>query len=105
MRHTLPDFVLAANHDDFAESADELMGRSKPVMVPNTSDPCWERFVTGDRQLQSSKPTLGLLIQSNKMSYERNQSAANVRQLAEKSQRFFAQFESLFADELAQILK
>lgn len=74
-------------------------------MVPDVSDPCWERFVSGKRQLQSSKPTLGLLIQSNKMAYERDQSLANVQQLAEKTQRFFAQFESLFAGELSQILE
>jgi hypothetical protein len=76
-----------------------------PVMVPDVNHPCWEQFVSGKKQVRSAKATLNLMIQSNKMAFERDPSPASIRQLAEKSQRFFTQFESIFADELAQILR
>jgi hypothetical protein len=74
-------------------------------MVPDVSHPCWAQFVRGKKQIQCSKPTLGLLIQNNKMSYERDPSPENVRRLIEKAQRFFVQYEPLFGEELAELLK
>jgi hypothetical protein len=55
--------------------------------------------------LESRKPTVNLLIHSNKLSYERDQSPANVRQIAEKTHHFFSQYEVLFPAEIAQILR
>jgi hypothetical protein len=74
-------------------------------MVPEASHPVWQELITGKRAIQSSKATLNLLIQSNKMSYERDRSPANLRQLVAKTHVFFVQFESLFSAELAQMLK
>jgi hypothetical protein len=74
-------------------------------MLPDASHPVWELIATGKRPLESRKPTVNLLIHSNKMSYERDQSAANLRQLAEKTHSFFGQYEALFPAEIAQILR
>jgi hypothetical protein len=74
-------------------------------MVPDASHPVWVQFVTGQKTIHSTKATLNLLIQRNKMIYERDPSPANVQRLALRSQEFFSRFEKLFADELAMILK
>lgn len=84
-------------------------GRATPkggiFMLPDVSHPAWTQFVTGKKPLQSGKATLNLLIQSNKMSYERDPSPANVRQLATKTHRFFSHFEAIFSSEIATILE
>ena len=74
-------------------------------MLPDASHPVWEQIATGKWPLESRKPTVNLLIQSNKMSYERDKSPANVRQLAEKTHCFFRQYEAIFPAEIAQILR
>jgi hypothetical protein len=74
-------------------------------MLPDASHPVWELIATGERPLESRKPTVNLLIHSNKLSYERDQSPANVRQIAEKTHHFFSQYEVLFPAEIAQILR
>jgi hypothetical protein len=74
-------------------------------MLPDASHPVWEQIATGKRQLESRKPTVNLLIHSNKMIYERDQSPASVRQLVEKTHNFFSQYEALFPAEIAQILR
>jgi hypothetical protein len=77
-------------------------GRS---MLPDASHPVWELIATGKRPLESHKPTVNLLIHSNKMSYERDQSPANVQHMAAKTHSFFSHFEALFPAEIAQILR
>jgi hypothetical protein len=74
-------------------------------MLPDVSHPAWTRFVTGQGPLQCGKATVNLLVQGNKMSYERDPSAANVRQLATKTHRFFSHFEAIFSNEIATILE
>jgi len=74
-------------------------------MLPDPSHPVWEQIAIGKKPLESRKPTVNLLIHSNKMSYERDQSQANVRLLAEKTHHFFRQYEALFPAEIAQILQ
>jgi hypothetical protein len=74
-------------------------------MVPEASNPVWQELVTGKKTIKSSKATLNLLIQSNRMSYGRDKSPANIQLLVAKTHVFFVQFECLFGAELAQILK
>jgi hypothetical protein len=74
-------------------------------MLPDASHPVWEQIVTGEKPLESHRPTVNLLIKSNRMSYERDRSPANVRLLAEKTHSFFNHYEALFPPEVAQILR
>jgi hypothetical protein len=74
-------------------------------MLPDASHPVWEQIATGKRPLESRKPTVNLLIHSSKMSYEQDQSPANVRQIVEKTHSFFSQYQALFPAEIAQILR
>lgn len=73
-------------------------------MLPAIDHPVWTQLVTGKKHVQSDKTTINLLIHSNKMSYERDPSPANVKQLASKTRGFFAQYEALFAGDIAKIL-
>jgi hypothetical protein len=74
------------------------------AMLPDASHPVWEQIATGKRPLESRKPTVNLLIHSNKVRYEQDQSLANVRLIAEKTHHFFRQYEALFPAEVAQIV-
>jgi len=74
-------------------------------MIADIHHPVWAQIVTGKKQFMSRRPTLNLLIQSNKMSYERDPSPANVEKLVAKTHNFFVQFEALFADEIKGILR
>ncbi|MGA3129952.1 MAG: hypothetical protein ABSD59_04080 [Terracidiphilus sp.] len=74
-------------------------------MLPDASHPVWEQIATGKKPLESRRPTVNLLIHSNKMSYEKDQSLPNVRHLAEKTHSFFSHYEALFPPEVAQILR
>ncbi len=73
-------------------------------MLPAVDHPAWSQFVTGKKPVQSSKATLNLLVQRNKMRYEKDPSPANVKELVRMTHNFFIQYESLFAVEIAQIL-
>lgn len=72
-------------------------------MLPDMHDPVWAKVVSGTRPIQSTKPTLNLLIQSNKMSYERDPSTTNVEVLIARTHKFLRQYEALFADEIARL--
>jgi hypothetical protein len=74
-------------------------------MLPDVNHPGWARFVTGKRPVQSAKATINLLIQRNKMSYERDQSSANVKDLVQKAHAFFSKYESMFGPEIATIFR
>jgi len=74
-------------------------------MLPDISHPVWMQIITGERRFQSTKPTLNLLVQMNKMSYERDPSPANVKALIAKTHSFFSLYQALFADEIVAILK
>ena len=74
-------------------------------MLPDVSNQVWTLVVTGKKPVRSSKATFNLLIHGNKMSYERDPSPANVRQLVAKTHGFLKQFESIFVNEIAEILK
>ena len=74
-------------------------------MLPDRSHPVWEQIASGKKPVQSQRPTVNLLLQANKMSYERDQSPANLRQLADKTHHFFSQYEALFSAEIAQIFR
>jgi hypothetical protein len=72
-------------------------------MLPDIHDPVWAGIISGKRPLQSTKPTFNLLIQGNKMSYERDPSPANVEVLIARTHKFLRQYEALFADEIAAL--
>jgi len=74
-------------------------------MLPDIGHPVWMQIITGEKPFQSTKPTLNLLVQMNKMSYERDPSPANVKTLIAKTHNFFSLYQALFADEIAAILK
>ena len=74
-------------------------------MLPDIDHPVWLQIVTGKKPVQSSKATFNLLIHGNKMSYERDPSPDNVRQLIAKTHSFFTQYQSIFASEIAKILE
>jgi len=73
-------------------------------MIPDIHHPVWTQIVSGKKPLPSTRATLNLLIQSNKMSYQRDPSPANVDELVAKTHKFFTQYEALFAAEIAKIL-
>lgn len=72
-------------------------------MLPDVHHPVWAQFVTGKKRIQSNKATINMMIHSNQMSYERDGSPANVQDLVSKTHSFFAKFESIFGDEIAQM--
>jgi plasmid stabilization system protein ParE len=72
-------------------------------MIPPIDHPVWVQFVTGKKTITSSKATINLLVQNNKMGYERDASPGNTRELISRAHKFFTQFESIFPNEIAQI--
>lgn len=72
-------------------------------MLPGVDHPVWAQFVSGKKPLQSSKATVNLLVHANKMNYEKDPSPENVKLLVKKTHSFFAQYESLFASDIAKI--
>jgi len=74
-------------------------------MLPDVNQAVWVQFVTGKRPVRTTKSTVNMLIHGNKMSYERDPSPANIGQLIAKSHSFLSQFEAIFAEEIAEILK
>ncbi|MGD0097623.1 MAG: hypothetical protein ABSB60_14110 [Terracidiphilus sp.] len=74
-------------------------------MLPAVNHPGWIQLITGKKQVQSSKATFNMLIHSNQMSYERDQSPANVQDLIDKSHSFLTKYESLFTGEIARIFE
>ena len=72
-------------------------------MLPDIHHPVWAQIISGRKPLQSTKPTLNLLVQSNKMSYERDPSPTNVEVLVARTHKFLRQYEALFADEIASL--
>lgn len=74
-------------------------------MLPDLDHPVWMEIVTGRKPVKCTKATINLLIQSNKMSYERDPSPANVKKLISKTHSFLTQYEAVFAEEIAAILK
>jgi hypothetical protein len=74
-------------------------------MLPDARHPVWIQIVTGKKTAQSSKATFNLLIQNNKMSYERDPSPDNVARLIAKTRDFFVKYESIFPVEISTILK
>jgi hypothetical protein len=75
------------------------------MMLPGVNDPVWMQIVTGKKPIRSTKATINLLIQSNKMSYERDPSPLNVAGLIAKTHGLFARFRSIFGTEIEEILK
>jgi len=72
-------------------------------MVPDVNHPVWMRIVTGSKPMKSAKATVNLMIHNNKSSYERDPSPDNVKELIAKTHKFFAQYEAIFPNEIAQI--
>lgn len=73
-------------------------------MLPAASHPIWTRIATGAKPIQSDKLALNLLLKSNKLSYERDPSPANVKILAAKTHVFFTKYEKLYGGDLDKIL-
>jgi hypothetical protein len=73
-------------------------------MLPAANNPVWTQIVTGKRPVKTAKLAINLLIQGNKMSYEKDPSPKNVAELAARTFKFFTQFELAFGSELAKIL-
>jgi hypothetical protein len=74
-------------------------------MLPAVDHPGWAQLVTGNRQVQSSKATFNMLVHSNQMSYERDPSPDNLKDLIAKSHAFLTKYEALFTTEIANISK
>lgn len=73
-------------------------------MILPIDHPVWVQFVTGKTTITSSKATINMLVQNTKMSYERDSSPANIKELVSRTHKFFTQFESVFLSEIAQII-
>ena len=74
-------------------------------MLPAVDHPAWTQLVTGKKQVRSRKATFNMLIHSNEMSYEKDQSPDNVKDLVFKSYAFLTKYESLFKNEIARIFE
>jgi hypothetical protein len=73
-------------------------------MIPAENHPVWTQIATGKKSMQCGKLAINLLAQSNKLSYERDPSPANVKKLADHTRAFFVQYEKAFTSEFAKIL-
>jgi signal recognition particle receptor subunit beta len=73
-------------------------------MIPDMNHPVWAQIVTGKKHIKSAKATVNLLIQGNKMSYERDPSPENIQKLMKRTSCFFIQYQAIFPDEVAQVL-
>jgi hypothetical protein len=74
-------------------------------MIPAIDHPIWVKIVTGKVPVQSSKLAINLLIQNNKMDYEKDPSPARLKQLVARTHQFFCQYELAFSAEFAKILR
>jgi hypothetical protein len=74
-------------------------------MLPEIDHPVWAEIVTGKKRFQSNRPTFNLLLQSNKMNYERDPSPENLQALIARTYSFLSQYQALFAGEIASILE
>jgi hypothetical protein len=74
-------------------------------MLPDVNHPVWVLFVTGKKPVQCTKATINMLITNNKMSYARDPSPANVKELVVKAHSFLSKYEAMFTSEIAQILQ
>ena len=72
-------------------------------MLPDVNHPVWTKVVSGQKALQSSKATVNLLVQCSKMSYGRDSSLANAKQLITKMHSFFTRYEYIFCEEISQL--
>ena len=77
----------------------------KRFMLPDINHPVWVEFVTGTKPLHSTKTTINMLVHNNKTSYENDPSPENVKKLVARTHDFLTQFQTLFAIEVAEILK
>jgi len=72
----------------------------EPVpMISPVADPLWKRFVTGRKQLNSSKLAISILEKNIRLSYQRDPSPANVQLLVQKAHEFFTKYETVFVEE------
>lgn len=72
-------------------------------MVPPSTNPQWEKLVTGELELKSSKLALNMLIFNNRLSYSRDSSTENLERLVAHTREFFSKFEDGFKDELKRL--
>lgn len=72
-------------------------------MVPPSSDPAWQKLVTGEKELRSSQLGVNMLLHSTRLRYHEDPSAANVAQLVAHLHAYFAKFEKIFQAELQQL--
>jgi hypothetical protein len=77
----------------------------KRFMLPDVNHPVWVEFVTGRKPLHSTKATINMLVHNNKSSYEHDPSPENIKKLVARTHDFLTQFQTLFAVEVAEILK
>jgi len=73
-------------------------------LIPAIDHPIWTKLVTGKKPVQSGKLAINLLIQNNKLDYEKDSSPAHVKELTTRTHNFFCQYEKIFAAEFAKIL-
>jgi hypothetical protein len=60
-------------------------------MLPVADHSIWIQIATGKRPIHGDNLAINLLAQKNKLSYVKNPSPANVKQLALKTYQFFTQ--------------
>ncbi len=73
------------------------------MKIPAADNPIWTQIATGEKNIRSAKLAINLLIQSNKISLEKDASEDNVKQLAAKTYAFFLQYENVYDYEFAKI--
>jgi hypothetical protein len=64
----------------------------------------WVQIVTGKKPIRGDNLAINMLAQKNKLSYEKDPSPANVKQLVENTHLFFTKYETAFATDFAKIL-
>jgi hypothetical protein len=73
-------------------------------MLPAATHRVWSEIATGKIPIRSDNLAINLLVKSNHLSFERDPSLANVQQLANKTYKFFVQYEKFFPSEFDKIL-
>jgi hypothetical protein len=72
-------------------------------MVPEAGHRAWRELIEGKIQIPSTHFGFNLLLTTNRICYQRDQSETSVAVLAQHLYDYLAKYESLYQEELQQI--
>jgi hypothetical protein len=72
-------------------------------MVPEPGHRAWRELILGTKQIPSTHFGFNLLLTTNRICYQRDQSEDGIAVLAQHLYDYLAKYEGLYQDELKQI--